>query len=281
MADPTIIEAAICDERWFGDGGPNWERCPTSASAVDDRRKQIKRLRRFAANFPGADATAERLLACRPNFRCLSGACPECLRATQRWFVARVSKVARDSNSEVLALSLVLPDPPSLPSILRMSDAAILKRKARQAFDDSAAVKWAALAIDVSLNDCTQRSLGSFWQVQLYGFVAVSDKDQLVDLLRARFPTSETVTRPHYFSDYDRTKYGTSYGFKTDFVRRVSYWDFNRDAPCWNTNPFSLKAREHVELLIALDQAGLQSRLLFYHLNVSVTDTGVMISAVD
>ena len=91
---PKPIIDILKDESLFGDGTPLWERSPTGDEAKRERLKLIKRLRRFAAEFPGAAELAARLQACGPHHRCTSGACPECARAFQRWLVLQLQRLS-------------------------------------------------------------------------------------------------------------------------------------------------------------------------------------------
>lgn len=81
------------DEYLFGDGAPTWECAPTADEAERKGLRLIKRLRRFSLDFDGAIELAERLGACGPHHRCTNGACPECARAFQRWFVAQMQRL--------------------------------------------------------------------------------------------------------------------------------------------------------------------------------------------
>jgi hypothetical protein len=91
---PKLIIDILTDESLFGDGTPLWEREPTADEAKCKRLRLIKRLRRFAAEFPGAAELAARLQACGPHHRCASGACPECARAFQRWLVLQLQRLS-------------------------------------------------------------------------------------------------------------------------------------------------------------------------------------------
>jgi hypothetical protein len=61
-----------------------------------------KRLKRASPQFPDAKALADTLAECKPGRRCMSGACPECARAFQRFFVAEVSNLAGNLNQDTL-----------------------------------------------------------------------------------------------------------------------------------------------------------------------------------
>lgn len=90
---PDSVVGVLSDEGFYGDGDPAWKKAPTAEDAQLQRPKIIKRLKRFAGSFPGAAELAERMTKCRPRQRCMSAACPECLRAYQRWFVSNLTKL--------------------------------------------------------------------------------------------------------------------------------------------------------------------------------------------
>ncbi len=87
------VQVILSQERYYGDGPPKWREgknkrpCQTSAQAKIERRKAVKRLRRAGKENAAALNLASRIAACAPKQRCGSGACPECARAWQRWFV--------------------------------------------------------------------------------------------------------------------------------------------------------------------------------------------------
>ncbi|WP_237480622.1 hypothetical protein [Lichenibacterium dinghuense] len=87
------MRVILANEPLYGDGPPQWfegrrqRPCQTAAQAQAERRRRVKRLRRFGKKQPAALRVADRLEACQPEARCHSGACPECARAWQRWFV--------------------------------------------------------------------------------------------------------------------------------------------------------------------------------------------------
>jgi hypothetical protein len=64
----------------------------------------------------------------------------------------------------------------------------------------------------------------------------------------------------------DSPEAGAAYGFKSVFVRRVSFVKANleRDdrGECWNTRDRPLRGHAWVELMLFLDRIGLDKRLL-------------------
>jgi len=91
---PALVARVLRDESYFGDGPPAWPGAPSSSDAKEARKRDVKRLRRFAPRFPGAEELAAILDDCQPGHRCMSGACPECGRASQRFIVAEIQKLA-------------------------------------------------------------------------------------------------------------------------------------------------------------------------------------------
>ena len=100
-------------ERWFGDGSPVWTQgrkdrpAKTLRQARLQRRQLVKALRRHGKGDEAALRLADKIAACRPGRRCLSGACPECMRATQRLFVATSDRADCPIKLDVIAVSVI------------------------------------------------------------------------------------------------------------------------------------------------------------------------------
>ena len=97
--------------QWYADGQPSWiqgrQRKPTKSSqqARKERCKLVEVLRRHGKDNDSALRLADTLENCCENHRCVSGACPECARAFQRWFVSAASSVvSRKSHWHVVSL---------------------------------------------------------------------------------------------------------------------------------------------------------------------------------
>jgi hypothetical protein len=100
-------------QRFYGDGPPHWRLgrsnvpAATAAEADAERRKLVKKLRRHGKRNRHVLELANLIASCRPRARCASGACPECMRAAQRLFVAAADDLLRRSSARVLAVSVV------------------------------------------------------------------------------------------------------------------------------------------------------------------------------
>ncbi len=96
--------AVLSNEFYYGDGFPHWHQgrdhrpCQTAAEAKANRKKVVKRLRRFGKAIAAAMALADRIDGCEVGRRCMSGACPECARAWQRWFVVETAMFLKENT---------------------------------------------------------------------------------------------------------------------------------------------------------------------------------------
>ncbi len=115
-----LIDVALRDRKWFQDGKPSWteargkrwERpCRTSTESSQLRCDSVRLLRRHGKDLPAAEQVADRLDECFSRSRCLSGACPQCSRAHQRWFVARSRRLIHGPLRKIpLVIVTIAPD---------------------------------------------------------------------------------------------------------------------------------------------------------------------------
>lgn len=268
---PTLAETALDNERWYAAGQPPWKGAPTVKIALQQRLATVKRLKRFSRAFPGAFSLAAKLEACTPRRRCRSGACPLCTRALQRWLVHEIGELIEREDDTTLTVSLVAASGRVMPGQLSNFDPTKLTRHVRKAIA-TVEYQWAVFGLDVSLNDDTAKALGDRWVFQHYGVVAVRTSSEAARRALSRrlclcFPTAPSVRRPVRVREFDGSAYGISYVLKTMFVRRVAYKYVKAGRSCWNTRKARLRAKSHVELLLALDQIGLSQRLTFCRLS--------------
>src|SRR5258707_13773620 len=106
---------------------------PTAEFAYKERVKRIKFLRKHGKTDPKAAVLAHRLESCESDQRCLSGACPECGRLFQRWFVRRskkfIAKHISRPNHELVAVSIVPSSPAAGLDQLLTVDVVNLQRR--------------------------------------------------------------------------------------------------------------------------------------------------------
>jgi hypothetical protein len=199
----------------------------------------------------------------------MSGACPECLRALQRWFVSQVQKLAGDSSStDLRCVSVVFQSYRKAKHKLDELNLVNVKRSVSTTITKPNALTWVAGGIDLSLNDDTQKNQGIAWQPQLYAIAQVTDLDSLSTLLRDKYKSTNTVRRPVLIKECDGSAQAISYALKTEFVRRVAYQrevgsPKNR-RKCWHTRKVSLCPIEHVQALLWMHSVGFSGRLFMH-----------------
>jgi hypothetical protein len=272
----------------FGDGPPWWiinkskpgQRPSFSASeAMRQRDATAFKLRWHAmhiallAGIPTATslaalALADKLDTCAPPRNpCLSGACPTCMRAQQRWFVQDTMcvlgpRVRRGCRTLVLSL---VPESGRIPvGSLNTFGIDPFYDSIRNALK-ACGIDHFKLGLDVSLNQRAGVASRGFWQLQLWGFFQ-EPKSGWREQLNALLNPNGAVTRPVKVVKPDSLEAAAAYGVKSNFVRRVSYRkaNLNREdrGECWNTRGRHLRGDAWVELMFFLDRIGLQRRIL-------------------
>jgi hypothetical protein len=236
----ALVDEILADKRWYGDGDPRWPGAPTPKDAEKRRLFCARRLRRFKLSSQALNVAA-RLDSCRPGKRCQSGACPECGRAFQRWFVHSTTALISGSNNSdhLVSVSIVFPKARVAPCDITTLSMADSIAAVTQALEGSSDIDWMIGAIDVSLNDDTQKGLQEEWQLQLYAIAMVKNRGALKSQLRIRFERTKDVSRPVQIKPCDGSARVISYAYKPEFVRRISYYGpisrKHNSRKCWIT----------------------------------------------
>ena len=190
--------------RWFGDGAPTWNQgragkpAKTSGEAEGERRQLVKVLRRHGKGDKAALRLADKISACQSRRRCLSGACPECMRATQRFSVATNADLLARSGVSTVAVSVVFRgagiadgklefEPELFGRISRRLRAALRKAGVRQAIG----------GFDVSANEHADQRFASHYRPHAWIMVPAS-----------QFARGEKVFRGYLSPEQDRSPPG-------------------------------------------------------------------------
>ena len=272
----------------FGDGPPAWiinkgklGQRPSSSAAEAMRQRDATTFKlrwhaKHAALLAGKETTtslatsalADKLDTCAPPKRpCLSGACPSCIRAQQRWQVRDtmlvLRRLLRDPNYRPQVLSLV-PECGQIPvGSLNAFDIDRFLNSVRDALA-ACGIDHYKLGLDVSLNERAGLASTGFWQLHMWGFFH-EPKRRWREQLKALLNPNGGATRPVKVKKPDSLEAAAAYGVKDTFVRRVSYRkaNLNREdrGECGNTRGRILRGDAWVELQLFLDRIGLQRRL--------------------
>jgi hypothetical protein len=119
--------------------------------------------------------------------------------------------------------------------------------------------------IDISANEDEAGEIHPHFQIQSWILVLTQEVRRVETKLRASFPKTDTTPRPVKIKEWDGNLAALGYALKNTFDRRVSY---HREASedgsqhaCRNTRDRPLRVEQEIELVIALDRAGLHARL--------------------
>jgi hypothetical protein len=263
------VIAAIRDEEDYS-SDPLWKNAPSAEEMYEERLRRIKFLRKHGRIFPDAAAVADRLESCEPGRRCLSGACPECGRLFQRWFVRRSGKfiakhIMRDEN-ELIAVSIIPRDAVRQLRKLHTVDIVNLQRRLKYALGKTH-INIALGAIDFSFNEDREGKYEAFWCPHFYLITSSREKSALGEQLRTIFQRAIEIPKPVLISSFRNISERRSYALKIKFNRRIGYNQFKNTISevrkCRNAGSDELRATERLELFIFLDQIGLADRVIF------------------
>ena len=260
---------AIAEE----DRKPNillWRDEPTKEDQNAERLRRIRFLRKYEADNPIIKAIASRLVLCARKTRCCSGACPECGRLLQRWFVRRSKSFIRnvvDKDDQLLVAITIIPSQPTIqPWQLNSFSIENLQRRLKSALD-KVGLGDAIGGIDISFNEDRDGKYEPFWCVHIYLITSVRNETQIKRLLKEIYKQDDGIPRPVKITDFDNSAYRRSYAFKIVFPRRIGYDDLKVNNGVTrkyrDTSRDKLRAQERLELFIYLDQCGLTNRFIF------------------
>ena len=273
--------------RWFGDGAPTWNQgrggkpAKTGEEAEGERRQLVKAFRRHGRGNVAALRLAERIATCRAGRRCLSGACPECMRATQRFFVRAGADLLARSGVSTVAVSVVFSGAGIAEDDLAREPELFGRISTRlRAALGKAGVRQAIGGFDISANEHAEQRFAPHFRPHAWMVVPASQFAKASKAFREFFPPSKTIRRPVFTKSFDGDLRGLAYAVKTDFVRRISLPRkplADGTVKRRNTRDRPMLARQRVELALALDRVGLGARIFLHGLRMVKTADNVRI----
>jgi hypothetical protein len=254
-----------------------WKNAPTAEDAKHNRLKAAKFLRKHGKRNSEALRVAERLEDCCRERRCLSGACPECGRLLQRVWVRESRKLISSlevERTELVALSLVLPNSAVARGALRSFDLKNMQRRLKLRLDQ-AGISAAIGGIDFSFNEDEDGKYPGFWCPHVYLITPTADRRRLRRKLNG-FECTTRIPRPKKITRFENTARRRSYAMKMQFERRIGYDDHRvrkeKVRECRNTWSDRLRAIQRFELLLFLDQIGFADRAIFRFVKPVIKD---------
>jgi len=264
---PTgFTKRALLVGEFFENRPPFWAGAPSTATAEAQAQQLVRRLLRkpIYDTYQTAASVAERITHCSGTTRC--GVCPKCARALQLALVGRGLKLAAatDRGLELFSFTFIPAFGRVGPGNLDGNALATVAAALFHGLASAPGIEWAQGGIDVSFNDDTQKTGRSAWQVHAHGVCATSAPHDLRDSLSSQAGRSVEIYRPVMVTPTNASAYALSYSCKTKFYRRETYWDLNRDVPCWATSHRRLLAWQHAELLLAQAECRPSDRIIFH-----------------
>jgi len=213
---------------------------------------------------------ADELDNCRPKHRCKSPACPECATAGQRLVAAATRQFlkAQANGDTIVCVTVVPADGIIKPGKLNKADHELAIRRWKEKLG-KAGVTWFVGATDLSFNEHKQAKRKPRWSEHFFGITATSDPKKLKQSLKNVFPKTKAIPRPVKVKAWDGNKKALRYILKPNFWRRIANDYAQRHNKktgttrlCRATDKQYLKSKQKRELLVHLDNIGIQSRLL-------------------
>jgi hypothetical protein len=196
--------------------------------------------------------------------------CPECSFAA-RTFITEVAQAFLNDHPDrnnIVCVSVVPADGAILPGQLSVPRHVRSGRRWKDRFGRAEGT-WLLGAMDWSFNHHAQDRYEPHWSEHFYGFTATNDLKGLKRNLRAQFPATDAIPRPVKVKPWDGRKRALHYMAKSDFFRRIGTDEGLRSSgegverqEYRTTDKQPLRSQEQFELLIHLDQIGMQSRFL-------------------
>jgi hypothetical protein len=277
---PSLITQVLRDELWFGDSEPVWTGSQSCQHALKKRMIWVTWLRRLGSSLDAAGpALADLLETCTSQHRCMSGACPECMRAFQRWFVTSIKSLTQiaEHHNELLAVRIAF-EPVRYQYFHPFAQDSIdMTRAISLALDEpSPAVNWMAGALDFCLHDHREKGLGVIWHPQVYAIASVSDRKRFRSLLAKRFQKSDVVATPVQISSCDSSLAALASAYKTDFFQRCACRArSSKDGETrelWNTRRLALPDIDSSVLSLWLHEIGLVRRLYLWGVEMATVN---------
>jgi len=219
---------------------------------------------------------AKKLARCKASQRCRSLACPQCAYAVQNVVtaVATAFVKAQPDATRLVAVSVVPADGTTQPGNLSIDQHQRNIRRWKERLG-KAGVTWFIGATDWSFNEHAQDRYVPHWSEHFYGITTTDDPEALKRSLQKQFSKTDAIPRPVKIKPWDRDEQALRYMLKTDFFRRIGTDNGQRakkNSPekrkCRATDKQPLRSREKRELLVHLDQIGIQGRLILKWLQI-------------
>ena len=239
-----------------------WKNEPSAEKIFDEQLKRIRFLRKHGKTDPTLIVIADCLDQCEKRNRCYSGACLECGRLFQQFYVRRSKQVIRDiiapEGKELIGICIIPSSRPVRPGQLNHFSIGNFQRRIKAALD-TAGVKTGIGGIDFSFNEDRDQRWRPFICPHIYLIACTDDREKLRRTLKTIFPKTIEVHRPIKLPLFQNNAYRRSYSLKMIFNLRISYYKKRKGNPAKksrNTSNDDLRVDQRIELFKYLHEIG-------------------------
>jgi hypothetical protein len=257
-----------------------WKGEPSAETISDEQLKRIRFLRKHGKSDSELNSIADCLELCEPRNPCCSGACPQCSRLFQRFYVRQSRKQIQDiiarEGKELIGICIIPSFPLVRPGQLKHFSIANFQRRIKAALDASG-VKFGIGGIDFSFNEDRENKWQPFICPHIYLIASTDDRDKLRRILKKIFMKSDEVKRQIKLPRFQNNAYRRSYSLKMIFKRRISYYKLRKEkqTKSRNTSNDKLRVDQRIELFKYLHKIGLAARVIFRGLKPKITNSKV------
>ena len=245
-----------------------WKGEPSAETISEEQKRRIKFLRKHGKHDPELLLIADCLEQCDSRSPCCSGACPQCSRLFQRFYVRHSKRPIRDiiapEGRKLIALCIIPSSQLVRHGQLKHFSIANFQRRIKAALD-AANIKSGIGGVDFSFNEDRESKWQPFICPHIYLITSTNNREALRRILKSIFETSAEILRPIKLPKFKNIARRRSYSLKMIFKRRISYYKMRKDNQSINRNTSSdkLRASERIELYKYLHQIGLAARVIF------------------
>ena len=280
--DAAALDMLVADlitsqlgERWYSDGLAAWPE-QTARDALQLRLMLIERCRKPKNVSFESEALAKKLAACRPEYRCGSGACPECQRAVQNLLVNAMSRYFSVRGKKLDVVSLVPPEQIMRPGNDALKAWLTAGNRMRRALM-AAKVGPAVGALDISANEHVAGHFQPHYKPHLWVFLRAGMLNRGTaarERLREFLPRGNGVFNPVKRMPWNGGLNAMAYVCKNVPTRRISGMSSGNAlrAPHKKTRIRSPLSHQHVEIALILDEVGFGRRLFLRYIEVTSSD---------
>jgi hypothetical protein len=278
-AKPWVIKAIAQEEKRPSD--QMWQDEPSAEAISEDQLSRIRFFRKHGKVDPELLLIANCLDQCESRNRCCSGACPECSRLFQRFYVRQTRKpiqnIIEPEGKKLIAICLITSSSIVRHGQLKHFSISNFQRRFKTALG-AANIQSGIGGVDFSFNEDREKKWQPFICPHIYFITATDNKRALRRMLQSIYKPNAAILEPIELPIFDNTAWRRSYSLKMKFKRRISYYKMrkeNQKKRSRNSSYDKLRTSERIELFKYLHHIGFAARVIFKGIKPEISNSKV------